>query len=58
MIKLLMEYKELKKRLTPNLGFEDSIDEVIWNEGIMIAIENLFENVNEDVKKLIILNLL
>ena len=52
-----MEYKHLKAQLV-NEGEERSMSEVIWNEAILGAIDNLFEEVNEEIERLIRLNLI
>ena len=54
---LKREYRKLNDSLV-NLGEELSVDEVMWNEGVLIAMDNLLEGVNEDVAKLIRLNLI
>tara|TARA_R110000737_G_scaffold68596_3_gene96764 strand:+ start:176 stop:349 length:174 start_codon:yes stop_codon:yes gene_type:complete len=54
---LKLEYQRLKSQLV-NQGQEESPDEVMWNDGILIAIDDLFQDVNKDITKLIILNLI
>jgi hypothetical protein len=49
MEKLLIEYKRLKAQLTANVGDERSMDEVGWNDGIMIAMEELLKDVPKDI---------
>lgn len=49
MEKLLIEYKKLKAQLTANVGCEESMDEVGWNDGIMEAMENLLKDVPKDI---------
>lgn len=49
MEKLLIEYKRLKAHLTANVGCEESIDEVAWNECVMEAMENLLKDVPTDI---------
>ena len=56
MEKLLIEYKRLKAKLTPNVGCEESIDEVGWNDSIMEAMEKLLKDVPEDIAQSIRLN--
>ena len=51
------EYRRLKDQLV-NVGEETTHDEVMWNEGILIAMDELLEEVNDDIKKLIRLNLI
>lgn len=57
MEKLKREYASLRDQLV-NAGFETSQDEVMWNDGIFIAMDNLLEGVSDANKKLIILNLI
>lgn len=49
MEKLLVEYKKLKSQLTPNIGCENSMVEVGWNDSIREAMENLLINVPKDI---------
>ena len=56
MEKLKMEFKRLKSQLV-NEGEERSTSEVMWNETILEAMDNLFEEVNEETEKQIRLNL-
>lgn len=49
MEKLLVEYKRLKAQLTANVGFEESMDEVGWNDSIMEAMEKLLEGVSKEI---------
>jgi hypothetical protein len=49
MKKLLIEYKRLKAQLTANVGCEESMDEVGWNDGVMEAMEILLECVPKDI---------
>ena len=49
MEKILVEYKNLKSMLTSNLGCEESMDEVGWNDGIMEAMDRLLEGVPKDI---------
>jgi len=51
------EYRRLKEQLV-NVGEETTHDEVMWNDGILIAMDELLEEVNDDIKKLIRLNLI
>jgi hypothetical protein len=53
---LKRQYRALKDQLV-NLGEELTMDEVMWNDGILIAMDELLEDVNEDIAKLIRLNL-
>ena len=48
MDKIKLEYKRLKNSLI-NPGYEQSMDEVMWNDIIYESIDNLFENVNKDI---------
>ena len=57
MEKLLIEYKGLKSQLV-NEGCEESMDEVMWNDGIMESMDELLFEVNDDIAKLIRLNLI
>mgnify|MGYP000713414576 CR=1 FL=1 len=57
MEELKREYRRLKDQLV-NVGEETSYDEVMWNDGILIAMDELLEEVNDDVKKQIRLNLI
>ena len=41
MEKIIEEYKKLKSTLTSNLGCEESIDEVGYNDSIKESMENL-----------------
>ena len=52
-----MEFKRLKSQLV-NEGEERSMSEVMWNETILEAMDNLFEEVNEETEKQIRLNLI
>ena len=54
---LKMEFKRLKSQLV-NEGEERSMSEVMWNETILEAMDNLFEEVNEETEKQIRLNLI
>lgn len=56
MEKLKTKYNYLKSQLS-NPGEETTSCEVMWNDGIYISIDNLFENVNEEIINLIKLNL-
>ena len=49
MEKLLIEYKKLKSQITENIGCEESVDEVGWNDSIMEAIENLLKDTPKDI---------
>lgn len=49
MEKLLVEYKRLKAQLTANVGYEESMCEVGWNDGIIEAMENLLKDVPKDI---------
>lgn len=57
MDKIKIEYVKLKDQLI-NIGEENTPDEVMWNDGILTAIDELFLGVKEDVKRLIMLNLI
>ena len=57
MEQLKREYIRLKDLLV-NIGEETCHDEVMWNDGILIAMDELLEGVNDNVKKLIRLNLI
>lgn len=57
MEKTKREFQRLKAQLF-NAGCEESTDEVMWNDGVLEAIDVLFEDVNEDIEKLIRLNLI
>ncbi len=50
---LLIEYKRLNAQLTENVGFEDNISEVSWNEGIIEAMEFLLKEVPKDIAQMI-----
>ena len=54
---LKYKYQSLKSQLV-NEGCEQSSDEVMWNDGILEAIDILFEEVSNDTRKNIILNLI
>lgn len=56
MEKLLKEYKDLKSQLTPNVGCEESVMEVGWNDQIKESMENLLKDVPKDISERIILN--
>lgn len=49
MEKLLIEYKRLKAQLTANVGYEESMCEVGWNDSIIEAMENLLKDVPKDI---------
>jgi hypothetical protein len=49
MDKLLIEYKRLKAQLTANVGCEESMDEVCWNDGIIEAMEKILCGVPIDI---------
>tara|TARA_R110000796_G_scaffold126793_9_gene241838 strand:+ start:9491 stop:9664 length:174 start_codon:yes stop_codon:yes gene_type:complete len=55
MANIKVEYTKLRDQLVNN-GYEQSSDEVMWNEGVLDSIDNLFQGVNKDVEKLIRLN--
>lgn len=57
MEKIIIKYKRLKEQLV-NEGYEESPDEVMWNDSILIAMDELLEDVNGDIKRLIKLNLI
>ena len=57
MQQLISDYKRLKAQLV-NEGCEESPNEVMWNDSILIAMDELLENVNGDIKRLIKLNLI
>lgn len=57
MEQLKREYRRLKDQLV-NVGEETCHDEVMWNDGILIAMDELLEEVNDGIKKLIRLNLI
>ena len=44
MEKLLIEYKRLKSKLEGEVGCEETTSQLIWNEGILEAMENLIIN--------------
>lgn len=49
MEKILIEYKRLRKQLTENVGCEESMDEVGWNDSIIEAMESLLKEVPKDI---------
>ncbi len=49
MDKLLIEYKRLKNKLTENVGCEESVSEVGWNDSVIEAMERLLEEVPKDI---------
>lgn len=49
MEKILIEYKKLKLQLTANVGYEENIDEVFWNDNIIEAMENLLKDLPKDI---------
>lgn len=53
MEKLLREYKTLRAQLTESVGFEESIQEVGWNDSIIEAMENLLKGCHPDIARLI-----
>ena len=53
--KLKREYDSLKSQLV-NLGQEESMCEVMWNDLVKDDIDNLFKDFPNNIKKLIILN--
>ena len=55
MANIKVEYTKLRDQLVNN-GYEQSSDEVMWNEGVLDSIDNLFQGVNKDVETLIRLN--
>lgn len=57
MQQLISDYKRLKAQLV-NEGCEESPSEVMWNDSILIAMDELLEDVNGDIKRLIKLNLI
>lgn len=56
MLQLIQKYKNLRDQLACEPGCETSIDELMWNEGILEAMETLLKDVNPDIAKLIRLN--
>ena len=58
MEKLLIEYKHLRSMLTPNIGTEESMHEVNYNDSIIESMENLLKCVPPDIANMIRLNLL
>jgi hypothetical protein len=56
MEKLLIEYKRLKSKLEGEVGCEENTSQLIWNEGILEAMENLLLDVPDDIAKMIRLN--
>jgi len=57
MMQIKEQFIKLKDQLV-NPGEETDRDEVMWNDTILIAIDELFENAHEDIEKLIRLNLI
>ncbi len=57
MERLKTEYQRLKAQLV-NEGCEHSSDEVMWNDGILEAIDVLFEEVSDDTRRKVMLNLI
>lgn len=49
MEKLLIEYKRLKAQLTSNVGFEESMAEVGWNDCIIESMEDLLKDSPTDI---------
>jgi hypothetical protein len=56
MEKLLIEYKRLKSKLEGDVGCEENISQLMWNEGILEAMENLLLDVPDNIVKMIRLN--
>ena len=51
MEKTLVEYKKLKSLLTSNLGCEESMDEVGYNDSIKESMEKLLKDLHPKVAK-------
>jgi len=51
MEKILVEYKKLKSMLTSNLGCEESMDEVGYNDSIKESMEKLLKDLHPKVAK-------
>ena len=51
MEKILVEYKNLKSMLTSNLGCEESMDEVGYNDSIKESMEKLLKDLHPKVAK-------
>ena len=49
MEKILVEYKKLKSMLTSNLGCEESMDEVVYNDSVKESMEKLLKDVDPKV---------
>jgi len=49
MEEILIKYKTLKKQLTENVGCEESVIEVGWNDGVIEEMENLLKYVSKDI---------
>ena len=49
MEKLLIEYKRLKSQIEGELGCEETPNQVMWNDGIVIAMEELLKGVDPDI---------
>jgi len=49
MEELLTQYKKLKAQITPNIGCEQSMDEVGWNDSVIESMENLLKDVPKDI---------
>lgn len=46
MIELIKEYKYWKSKLTPNYGFENCGEEIMWNDGIQCVLDALLKGVD------------
>lgn len=57
MKELKRKYQILFKQLACPIGDEQTISELLWNEGIMDSIEILFDECSDETEKMIRLNL-
>lgn len=53
MEEILIKYKRLKRQLAGEAGCEDSVDAVIWNEGILGQMEELLKDVPKNIAQMI-----
>lgn len=53
MIQLLTKYKSLKAQLVGDPGCEETMDEVMWNDGVISSMNDLLKDVSPDIAQMI-----
>ena len=58
MIEAILEYKNLKQKLTPNHGCEETPDEVMWNDMIFAELCEMEKSFPPEIARLVKFNLI